>query len=83
MADVESTLNDDGFFGNIVDTSKKHPHKKEVKCGFIQFCAWCIKNDEFFGDTVDTPKEGIEQHRKRERLKSVIGSGKTYLLRYK
>ena len=83
MADVENTLNDDDFFGNIVDTSKKHPHKKEFQCGFIQFCAWCIKNDEFFGDTVDTPKEGIEQHRKRERLKSVIGSGKTYLLGYK
>ena len=29
MADVENTLNDDDFFGNIVDTSKKHPHKKE------------------------------------------------------
>ena len=40
-----------------------------------------ILNDEdFFGEIVDTPKEGIEQHRKRECLKSVIGSGKAYLL---
>ena len=40
-----------------------------------------ILNDEdFFGEIVDTPKEGIEQHRKRECLKSVIGSGKVYLL---
>ena len=34
----------------------------------------------FFGDTADTPKEGIEQHRKRECLKGVIGKGKVYLL---
>ena len=34
----------------------------------------------FFGDIVDTPKEGIEQHRKRECLKSVLGKGKAYLL---
>ena len=28
-----------------------------------------ILNDhEFFGDVVDTPKEGIEQHKKREQL---------------
>ena len=40
-----------------------------------------ILNDEdFFGDTVDTPNEGIEQHRKRECLKSVISKGKAYLL---
>ena len=40
-----------------------------------------ILNDEdFFGEIVDTPKEGIEQHRKRECLKSVVGSGKAYLL---
>ena len=39
-----------------------------------------LNNDEFFGDTVDTPKQGIEQHRKRECLKSVIGKGKAYLL---
>ena len=36
--------------------------------------------DDFFGDTVDTPKEGIEQHKKRECLKSAIGKGKVYLL---
>ena len=31
-----------------------------------------LNNDEFFGDFIDTPKEGIEQHRKREYLKSAI-----------
>ena len=35
-----------------------------------------LTNDEFFGDIVDTPKEGIEQHKKREFLKSVIDKGK-------
>ena len=30
-----------------------------------------LNNDDFFGDTADTPKEGIEQHRKRECLKLV------------
>ena len=39
-----------------------------------------LNDDDFFGDTVDTPKEGIEQHRKRECLKSVISKGKSYLL---
>ena len=39
-----------------------------------------VNNDEFFGDIVDTLKEGIEQHRKRECLKSVIANGKAYLL---
>ena len=39
-----------------------------------------LNDDEFFGDTADTPKEGIEQHRKRECLKGVIGKGKVYLL---
>ena len=39
-----------------------------------------LNDDDFFGDIVDTPKEGIEQHRKREWLKSVIDRGKTYLL---
>ena len=37
-------------------------------------------NDDFFGDIVDTPKEVIEQHKKREWLKSVIGKGKAHLL---
>ena len=37
-------------------------------------------DDDFFGDIVDTPKEGIEQHKKREELKSVISKGKVYLL---
>ena len=35
---------------------------------------------DFFGDTADTTKEGIEKHKKRERLKSVISKGKPYLL---
>ena len=35
-----------------------------------------LKDDEFFGDVVDTPKEGIEQHRKREYLKGVIDRSK-------
>ena len=30
----------------------------------------------FFGDVVGTPKEDIEQHKKREKLKSVIDKGK-------
>ena len=38
-----------------------------------------LNNDEFFGDIVDTPKEGIEQHEKRECLRSAIGKGKPYL----
>ena len=37
-----------------------------------------LNDDEFFGDTVDTPKEGIEQHRKREYLKSVTSKGTAY-----
>ena len=39
-----------------------------------------LNDDEFFGDTVDTPKEGVEQHRKQECLKSAIESGKVFLL---
>ena len=35
-----------------------------------------LNDDEFFGDIVDTPKEGIEQYKKREYLKSVIDRGK-------
>ena len=35
-----------------------------------------LNDNEFFGDVVDTPKEGIEQHKKREELKSVIDKGK-------
>ena len=34
-----------------------------------------LNDDEFFRDIVDTPKEGIEQHKKREQLKSVIEKG--------
>ena len=39
-----------------------------------------LNDDDFFGDSVDTPKKGIEQHRKRECLKSVISKDKAYLL---
>ena len=35
-----------------------------------------LNDDEFFGDAVGTPKEGIEQHKKREYLNSVIDKGK-------
>ena len=37
-------------------------------------------DDDFFGDIVDTPKEGTEQHKKQECLKSVIGRGRAHLL---
>ena len=36
-----------------------------------------IVND-FLGDIVDTPKEGIEQHKKWEELKSIIYKGRLY-----
>ena len=39
-----------------------------------------LNDDDFFGDIVDTPKEGMEQHKKREELKNVISKGKVYLL---
>ena len=39
-----------------------------------------LNDDIFFGDLIDTPKEGIEQHKKRKCLKSIIDRGKTYLL---
>ena len=42
-----------------------------------------LNDDDFFGDIVDTPKEGIEQNRKRECLKSVINKGKVHLLGHK
>ena len=42
-----------------------------------------LNDNEFFGDIVDTPKEGIEQHKKREELKSVIDKGKPHLLGHK
>ena len=31
-----------------------------------------LNDEEFFADTVDIPKEGVEQHRKRECLKGAI-----------
>ena len=39
-----------------------------------------LNDDESFDAIVDTPKEGIEQHKKRECLKSVIDRGKAHLL---
>ena len=39
-----------------------------------------VFDNDFFGDVVDTPKEGIEQHKKRECLKSVIDKGNGHLL---
>ena len=38
-----------------------------------------LNDDEFYGDIVDTPKEGIEQHKKRECLKDAIDKGKGHL----
>ena len=38
-----------------------------------------LNDDDFFRD-IDTPKEGIEQHKKPECLKSVIDKGKAHLL---
>ena len=42
-----------------------------------------LNDNEFFGDIVDTPKEGIEQNKKREELKSVIDRSKARLLGHK
>ena len=42
-----------------------------------------LNDDEFFGEIVDTPKEGIEQHKKRECLKSVIDKGNAHLFGHK
>ena len=42
-----------------------------------------IFNDDVFGDIVDTPKEGIDQHKKRQCFKSVIDKGKDHLLGHK
>ena len=36
-----------------------------------------LNDDEFFGDVVHTSKEGTEQHKKREELKSIIDKGKS------
>ena len=38
-----------------------------------------LNDDDFFGDVVDTTKEDIEQHKKREELKSVIDKGKAFI----
>ena len=42
-----------------------------------------LNDDDFFGDIVDTPKEGIEQHKKQECLKSVVDKEKADLLGHK
>ena len=42
-----------------------------------------LNNNEFLGDVVDTSKEVIEQHKKREELKSVMDKGKVHLLGHK
>ena len=42
-----------------------------------------LNDNDFFSDVVDAPKEGIEQHWKRECLKSVISMGKAHLLGHK
>ena len=42
-----------------------------------------LNDNEFFGDVVDTPKEGIEQHKKRECLKGVIDKDKAHLFGHK
>ena len=39
-----------------------------------------LHGDEFFGDVFGTPKEGTEQDKKREELKSVIDKDKAHLL---
>ena len=47
---------------------------------------WCwryINDNDFLDDAADTPKEGIEQHKKREELKSIIDKGKAHLLGHK
>ena len=36
-----------------------------------------LNDDDFFGDVVDTPKEGIEQRKKLQELKSIIDKGKS------
>ena len=42
-----------------------------------------LNGDDFFGDIIDTLREGIQQHKKRECLKSVIDKGKAHLLGHK
>ena len=42
-----------------------------------------LNDNEFFGHVVNTPKEGIEQYKKRECLKSVIDKSKADLLGHK
>ena len=37
-----------------------------------------LNDDDFFGDIIDTPREGTEQHKKQECLKSVIARGRAH-----
>ena len=39
-----------------------------------------LNDNEIFGDVVGTPKKDIEQHKKREKLKSVIDKDKVNFL---
>ena len=39
-----------------------------------------LNDDDFLRNIVDTPKEGIEQRKKREELKSVVDKAKAHLL---
>ena len=48
----------------------RHLIKIMASVGYI------LNDDEFFGDVVDTPKEGTEQHKNREELKSIIDKSK-------
>ena len=44
-ADVENTLNDDDFFGDIDDTSKKHLKKAMINVGLYNFARGLLKTD--------------------------------------
>ena len=49
----------------------------------MAYAGGILNDDDFLGDTADTPKEGTEQHKKWEELKSVMDKGKGYLLGHK
>ena len=51
-------------------------HQRKV----LKYVGNILNDGDFFGDIVDTPKEGIEQHKKRECLKSIIDRGRAHLL---
>ena len=37
-----------------------------------------LNDEEVFGDVTDTSRDGIEQHKKREELKSIVDKGKLW-----